>query len=54
MRRLALARAAIASGTSLADAAATAGFADQSHMTRHFKRAYGLTPGRWAAVTRGR
>jgi AraC-like DNA-binding protein len=44
-------RRAIAAGAPLADAAATAGFADQSHMTRHFKRAYGITPGRWAAAT---
>jgi AraC-like DNA-binding protein len=51
MLRLRLARAAIASGMALADAAASCGFADQSHMTRHFKRAFGLTPGRWAAVT---
>lgn len=51
MRRLEVARGAIAAGTPLVDAAATAGFADQSHMTRHFKRAYGITPGRWAAAT---
>jgi AraC-like DNA-binding protein len=51
MRRLEVARSAIAAGAALADAAATAGFADQSHMTRHFKRAYGITPGRWAAAT---
>ncbi len=51
MRRLEVARSAIAGGAALADAAATAGFADQSHMTRHFKRAYGITPGRWAAAT---
>ncbi len=51
LRRLALARAAIESGRSLARAAAEAGFADQSHMTRHFKRTYGLTPGRWMALT---
>jgi AraC-like DNA-binding protein len=48
MRRLALARAAIESGLPLVAAAAEAGFADQSHMTRQFTRAYGLTPGRWA------
>ena len=48
MRRLALARAAIEGGVPLARAAADAGFADQSHMTRQFVRAYGLTPGRWA------
>ena len=28
-----------------------AGFADQSHLTRHFTRTYGLTPGRWRALT---
>ncbi len=37
-------------GTSLAGAAIEAGFADQSHMSRQFKRAYGLTPARWAAL----
>ena len=52
MRRLAVARRAIAAGTPLAEAAAAAGFADQSHMTRQFTRAYGMTPGRWARATR--
>ena len=47
-RRLDLARAAIENGIPLAQAAADAGFADQSHMTRQFKQAYGLTPARWA------
>jgi AraC-like DNA-binding protein len=51
MRRLAVARRAIAAGAPLADAAVTAGFTDQSHMTRQFKRAYGITPGRWAAMS---
>jgi AraC-like DNA-binding protein len=51
LRRLALARAAIENGLPLAEAAAQAGFADQSHMTRQFKRTYGLTPARWAALT---
>jgi AraC-like DNA-binding protein len=51
MRLLALARAAIESGLPLAQAAAHAGFADQSHMTRQFKRTYGLTPARWTAPT---
>jgi AraC-like DNA-binding protein len=50
MRRLDVARAAIASGTPLAAVAADAGFADQSHLTRQFKRAYGVTPGAWAAA----
>ena len=48
LRRLALARVAIEGGQSLARAAADAGFADQSHMTRQFKKTYGLTPGHWA------
>ncbi|HEV3102217.1 MAG TPA: helix-turn-helix domain-containing protein [Candidatus Dormibacteraeota bacterium] len=50
-RRLALARAAIESGRSLARAAAEPGFADPSHMTRQVTRTYGLTPGRWMALT---
>lgn len=49
-RRLDLARALIMSGARLADAAAEAGFVDQSHLTRHFKARYGVTPGRWAAL----
>ena len=51
LRRLALARAVIERGQSLARAAAETGFADQSHMTRQFKRTYGLTPARWMALT---
>jgi AraC-like DNA-binding protein len=51
LRRLALARSAIERGLPLAEAAFDAGFSDQSHMTRQFKRAYGMTPARWAAVT---
>ena len=52
MRRLDHARGEIRAGASLADAAFASGFADQSHMTRHFKRAYGLSPGRWRALQR--
>jgi AraC-like DNA-binding protein len=52
LRRLALARTAIENGAPLARAAAEAGFADQSHMTRQFKRAYGLTPAAWAKAVR--
>lgn len=52
MRRLDRARALIGQGTPLAEAALAAGFADQSHLSRLFKRAYGLTPARWAALTR--
>lgn len=50
MRRLDHARSCLRSGQALADAAFASGFADQSHMTRHFKRAYGLPPGRWQAI----
>lgn len=35
-------------GHSLARAAAEAGYADQSHMTRHFKRYVGITPASYA------
>jgi AraC-like DNA-binding protein len=39
----------IAAGTRPADAAAAVGFADQSHLNRHFKRILGITPGRYGA-----
>lgn len=45
--RIHRARRHIAAGDSLADAAAAAGFADQSHMTRAFSRHCGYTPGAW-------
>jgi len=51
-RRLDFARRLIATGTTLAEVAATAGFADQSHLNRHFIRAYGLSPGRYAKAVR--
>lgn len=51
-RRLARARALIARGTPLSETAAATGFADQSHLTRHFVARFGLTPGRWAALSR--
>jgi AraC-like DNA-binding protein len=50
MRRLERARSLIRRGAPLADAALSTGFSDQSHMTRHFRRVYGLPPGRWAAI----
>ena len=50
MRRLDRARALMRLGASLADAASASGFADQSHMTRHFTRAYGVTPARWRGL----
>ncbi|MCK2219437.1 AraC family transcriptional regulator [Actinomadura sp. ATCC 31491] len=53
MRQLDLVRDALRRGTPLPEAALGAGFADQSHMTRMFRRAYGLTPGRWLAAQAG-
>lgn len=47
MRRLDLVRALLVQGQPLAHAALAAGFADQSHMTRQFRQAYGLPPARW-------
>ncbi len=52
MRRLQRARAMIGSGDGLAEVAAATGFADQSHLNRHFKKAYGMTPGQWAGLRR--
>jgi len=51
-RRVARAQRLLAAGASLAEAAAGAGFADQSHFTRHFKAHLGLTPGRYISLQR--
>ncbi|WP_315755629.1 MULTISPECIES: AraC family transcriptional regulator [unclassified Bradyrhizobium] len=53
MRRLDRARAEIAAGLGLADAALAAGFSDQSHMTRRFKANYGISPGHWQRLVAG-
>ncbi|MDX8466607.1 AraC family transcriptional regulator [Mesorhizobium sp. VK23B] len=53
MRRLQRARRMIEAGEPLAETAVAAGFSDQSHFNRHFKKAFGLTPGRWATLVRG-
>jgi AraC-like DNA-binding protein len=47
-RRLDLARRFIRGGSGLADAAAAAGFNDQSHLHRAFTARYGMTPGNYA------
>ena len=51
-RRLARAQTMIAEGIALSETAAATGFADQSHLTRHFSARFGLTPGRWATLAR--
>jgi AraC-like DNA-binding protein len=50
-RRLEAAQHMIASGKGLAEAAASCGFADQAHLTRSFRRQYGLTPGHWRTMS---
>jgi len=47
--RLCAARDLLGRGASPADVAADVGFADQSHLGRWFRRAYGLTPARYRA-----
>ncbi len=51
--RLVAAALRLEQGTSLADAALAVGFYDQSAFTRHFKRAYGITPLCYARAMRG-
>jgi AraC-like DNA-binding protein len=50
MRRLDFARNELRGGRPLAELALTAGFADQAHLTRMFRSAYGVTPGRYARL----
>jgi len=48
--RLEHARALLARGEALARVSATAGFGDQSHFSRRFRGAYGITPGAYRAA----
>jgi AraC-like DNA-binding protein len=48
--RVRAARRLLAQGTPPAQAAAEAGFADQAHLTRWFRRYYGVTPGAYRAA----
>ena len=50
--RIGLARKMLRDGVAPAWVAAELGFVDQSHMTRHFKRALGLTPAKYAKNTK--
>jgi AraC-like DNA-binding protein len=47
--RIREAMALLRGGSSAAAAAIDAGFFDQSHLTRHFKRMCGMTPGQYVA-----
>jgi AraC-like DNA-binding protein len=51
MRRLDAVRAEIWAGKPLAQVAADAGFADQAHMTRLFRSAYGVPPARFRVLS---
>jgi AraC-like DNA-binding protein len=46
--RIARAESMLAKGMSVAEVALAAGFSDQSHMTRQFKRIVGITPGAYS------
>jgi AraC-like DNA-binding protein len=50
--RLAEAKRRLAVGHPPATVAASLGFADQSHLTKRFKGAFGITPGQFAAAAR--
>ena len=45
--RLVEAKQRLRSGALIATVAADLGFADQSHLHRRFKGAFGMTPGEW-------
>jgi AraC-like DNA-binding protein len=50
--RLERARALLHTSAPIAQTAVASGFSDQSHLTRFFKRVYGVTPGAYAKAVR--
>lgn len=53
-RRIGLARRLLLAGQRPAEVAAAAGFYDQSHLTRHFKRHLGVSPARYPGLRAAR
>jgi transcriptional regulator GlxA family with amidase domain len=51
--RVNLARRLLERGKRATDVAGLAGFADQSHLARHFRRRLGITPARYARSVAG-
>ncbi|MCP4688540.1 MAG: helix-turn-helix transcriptional regulator, partial [Desulfobacterales bacterium] len=51
--RIARAREMLKNGESIVSAAMDAGFVDQSHFTRIFKKFVGVTPGQYSRGKRG-
>ena len=51
--RIERARSLLRRGLLPVEVAMIVGFADQSHLTRHFKRTWGITPGAYARLHRG-
>ena len=49
--RVEKAKQLLAKGESVADVAIAVGMSDQSHLTRHFKRIFGTTPGRYRSMS---
>lgn len=52
--RVSRARSFLRRGRSISEAASAAGFVDQSHFTRHFKKFTGFTPGRYLRLEQDR
>ncbi|MFI9171772.1 AraC family transcriptional regulator [Streptomyces lincolnensis] len=52
-RRVDRARRLLLAGRGAADVAALTGFHDQAHLTRHFRKLVGVTPGRYARSAEG-
>ncbi|MCX5056113.1 AraC family transcriptional regulator [Streptomyces sp. NBC_00201] len=52
-RRVDRARRLLLDGRPPGEVATTTGFFDQSHLTRHFRKLVGVTPGRYAKTVRG-